>query len=235
MRILVLATSLLALFIVACNKQSANCPATVQQSFDLTGFSKIYAGGSFIINITQANNFSITANGCAQDINDLDLSITNGNILHLAYKSYRQHRSTVTFTITLPVLAAINLSGNANSTITGFQGQNTVIRYILSGNGSCSSDGAGINEQIELSGNATLTLGGATENLYGNLSGNARLNGYNLAATEVDISSSGQAKAYVVPLQNLYADASGESIIYYKGNPVVTYFQTSGNGKIIQQ
>jgi hypothetical protein len=58
---------------------------------------------------------------------------------------------------------------------------------------------------------------------------------YGVTATEVDISATGNSKAYVSPLHVFFAEATGNSHVYYKGNPGTTHFETSGNGKIIKE
>jgi hypothetical protein len=129
----------------------------------------------------------------------------------------------------------VSLSGAAKGNISGFQGQSTVMRTVLSGASQCVLDGTGINVSVELSGASILTVSGATESLYGNISGASSLDGYNTPATEVDIAVSGSSKARVMPIQNIFADVSGSSTVYYKGTPAVTNFITTGNGKIIHE
>jgi hypothetical protein len=225
----------LALFFESCNKEKKECPGSSEKSFTITGFTRVNAGDAHHITITKGNEFSIKANGCTSDLNDLDLTLDANQILDIQYKNYKHNRYRVDFTITMPQLIAANLSGAAKGTISGFGGQNTVIRTVLSGASECTVSGTGINAAIDLSGASKLILSGNTESLYGNISGASKLEAYNVAATEVDISVSGSSKAYVRPLQTFFAEASGDSRIYYKGNPATRHFETSGNGKIIQE
>ncbi|MEI9809382.1 MAG: head GIN domain-containing protein [Bacteroidota bacterium] len=224
-----------ALALASCEKQKRECPGAVEQTFALTGFHRIKAGETFNVTITKGNDFSIKAMGCANDLADLDLSISAAGLLDLRYKSYKRDRYRVDFIITLPQLSSLDLEGACKATLSGFAGQPAVIRSVLSGASECTVNGTAVNAQVELSGAATLHLTGNTESLYGNISGNAKLNSYDVAATEVDISVTGAAKAYVKPLQRFFAESSGESRVYYKGNPPVTNLVTSGNGRIIHE
>ncbi|MBL7738233.1 MAG: DUF2807 domain-containing protein [Chitinophagaceae bacterium] len=223
----------LAAVFVSCEKEKRECPGATEQTFALTDYTRIRAGETFGLTISKGNNFSIKAIGCADDLADLDMTVTTAGLLDIKYKNHKNDRYRVDFVITLPSLISLNLNGAAKATISGFAGQNNVIRNILSGNAECTVSGTAINAQIDLSGTSTLHLTGNTESLYGNMSGNSKLNSYNTAATEVDISVSGTAKAYVQPVERIFAEASGESRVYYRGNPPVTQFVTSGNGRII--
>ena len=224
-----------ALLFTSCNKEKQECPGSSEKTFAISGFTKINAGDAHQITIAKGNEFSIKANGCTGDLNDLELTVDGNHILDIRYKNYKQNRYRVDFLITMPQLIAANLSGAAKGTIHGFGGQNSVIRTVLSGASECTVTGTGINAAIDLSGASRLFLSGHTESLYGNISGASLLEAYDVAATEVDISVSGSSKAYVRPLEVFFAEATGSSHIYYKGNPVTKHFETSGNGRIIQE
>ena len=228
--------SVVALLFASCNKDNREYPNPVEQTFNLTGFRKINAGESFNVTITQGADFSIKAKGRPADLADLNLSVVPaGNILEIKYNHYEPTRYRVDFTITLPVLSQLNLSGNGKGTINGFADQSSSLQTVLSGNAELNLTGTAINLPVDLSGNAKLNVSGNTLSLYGNISGNAALHAYDVIATDVDISVSGNAHAYVFPQQSFFADASGESRVFYKGNPVQTNLTTSGNGKIIRE
>ncbi len=235
MKKIILLAGLTAFLFTACDKEKRECPGAAEKTFALNGFTKIMAGETFKITIIKGTDFSVKASGCSNDLADLEVLVLTGGFLDIKYKQFRPERYPVDFTITMPVVTNIHLSGAANATVTGFSGQNSVIRYILSGNTTVVSTGTGINAQADMSGASSLVINGNTESLYGSISGNARLNAYDLSATEVDISVSGTAKAWVKPVQAIYAEASGEARVYYRGNPPTTAFSTSGNGRIIKE
>lgn len=225
----------LTLLFASCDKEKQECPGSSEKTFTITGFTKVRASDAHHVAINKGNEFSIKANGCTSDLNDLELTLDANHILDIKYKNHKQNRYRVDFTITMPLLVSANLSGAAKGTISGFSGQNTVITTILSGAAECNVSGTGINASVNISGASKLTISGDTESLYGSISGASQLEAYNVAATEVDIDVSGSSKAYVRPLQVFFAAASGSSVIYYKGNPATKHFETSGNGKIIQE
>lgn len=234
MKKIILFTALIFTF-YSCTKEKRECPGPTEKDFSLAGFTKINAGDANTVTITKGDNFSIKAKGCSNDLADLDLSVQPGQFLDIKFKNHRDNRYRVDFIITLPTLVSVNLSGAAKGTINGFQGQNTVIRTILSGASECTLNGAGVNVQMDISGASKLIASGSTESLYGTISGASSLEAYSVTAIEVDIAASGNSKAYVRPVDRFFAEASGNSRIYYKGNPAAKHFETSGNGKIIQE
>ena len=232
----ILLLAFLAIIVVSsCKKENKECPGAVEQTYSITGFSKINAGGSFIVTVIKGNDYSVKATGCANDLADLELEIEPGDILDIRFANYEPNRYRVDLVITLPLLTSLNLSGEAKGIVNGFQGQNSVIRNIVSGDAEVSVNGTGINAQVELSGEAVLNIIGITKSLYGTISGNAHLNAFDVAADEVDISTGGASRAQVHPLNNFFVEASGESRVYYRGNPPGSHTVTSGSGKVIQQ
>jgi hypothetical protein len=221
--------------LASCERETRECPAAGEKNFNVTGFSKIYAGETHQLTITKGNAFSVKATGCTRDLDDLLLTVDNNHILNIEYKTYRANRYRVDIAITLPVLASLNLSGASKGLISGFGGQNSVIRTVISGASECQVDGTGINAAFDVSGASKLILKGNTESLYGQASGASEVKAYDVSATDVDIEVSGSSRVYVRPIDVIYASASGSSHVYYKGNPTTTHFETSGNSKIIHE
>lgn len=227
--------SAIAVLFASCYKERQECPGSSEKTFAITGFTKVKAGDAHHVTIAKGNDFSIKANGCTADLNDLEITLEANHILDIKYKNQKNNRYRVDFTITMPLLVSVNLSGASKGNVSGFGGQNTVITTVLSGASECTMDGTGINAALNVSGASKLFLKGNTGSLYGEISGASEVRAYDVNATEVDIIASGSSKAYVRPLQVFYATASGDSRIYYKGNPATKHFETSGNGKIIQE
>lgn len=225
----------LATLLFSCEKETLDCPGATERTFDLSGFARVSAGETFRVTITKGNTYSIKATGCGEDLADLQLSIGAGDVLDIRYNKYKSKRYRVDLTITLPVLATVVGSGASDFTINGFAGQNSVIRAVLSGTSVCKLNGTGINTAFDLAGSSSLTVTGQTESLYGSLASDSRLYTYGLSSTEVDIVTAGTSKAWVFPQVDFYAMASGDSRIYYKGDPVGKHIIISGTSKVIKE
>jgi len=218
-----------------CDKERKECPGATQRSYPLTGFNRVSAGETFHVQIEKGNDFEVVASGCSSDLDDLLLEVNNLGVLEIRYNRYRANRYRVDLRIKMPALLTIIASGASDFTIQGFQGQANVIRTVLSGVATCELMGAAFNTSFDLSGNSKLTVTGQTESLYGNVAGESRLHAYDLIATEVDIAVSATAKAWVFPQQELYVLASGDSRVYYKGDPATRSFQVTGTSRVIRE
>lgn len=229
-------TIALALAFASCKKEIKDCPSSTEKTFALSGFTRIAAGETFQVSVRQGTDFSIKAKGCTNDLNDLQLSVDPvSKTLSIAYNGYRGDRYRTDFEITLPVLNNMVLSGAATGSVTGFGQQTSYFRTILSGTAKCTVNPVPALLRSEQSGATELTLYATAPDLIANLSGSSRLNAYTASFSDADVYVSGTSKAYVQVQQHLYASASGDSRVYYKGNPANVTAETSGTAKVIRE
>lgn len=226
----------LVLFIglVSCEKETMDCPSSTEKTFTESGFSKISAGETFTVQVKQGTTFLVKAKGCSNDLNDLVVS-TNGGALEFKFNRYKSDRYRVDLEITMPSLTSINLSGAAKGTVAGFGQQNTFMRAVLSGAATCTINDLPLLVAPDLSGTSQLFLHGTTTDLMANLSGNSRLNAYGATTDDIDVATSGTAKAFVQVRQSLVASVSGDSRVHYKGNPTNLQVDKSGNAEVIHE
>ncbi|MBL7924830.1 MAG: DUF2807 domain-containing protein, partial [Bacteroidia bacterium] len=124
-------------------------------------------------------------------------------------------------------------SGDASCTINGFS-DTTARSFSISGSGGCSYYGNASYLDAQISGAGYLTVSGNILLADVDVSGESRFEGKNmLANSTTTILASGDARGYVNTIDTLTADASGQARIYYKGDPTVKNFTTSGQGKIL--
>ena len=223
----------LLVLLFACNKTPNHSPL-IEKEINVNGFTKVFAGERFNITITKGTAFYVKATGPANSVNDITWSVAN-NILDIGYAHQESNRPVVDIVVTLPSFVSLNLSGAATGAVNGFQGTSNVLRAVLSGASKCTFNGTGVNMQIDISGASELTVNGSTESLYGNISGAGKLNAFDLTSTEVDINASGGSEARVKVTDRLFAEATGDSRIYYKGTPAIRNFEVSGGGQVIHQ
>lgn len=218
----------------SCEKEKRDCPSSTEKTFNQSGFARISAGETFTINVKQGTSFSIKAKGCSNELNDLVLSDQNGT-LTIRYNQYKSDRYRVDFDITLPTLSSIALDGAATGTVTGSGQQTSFMKAVLSGTAKCTIEQLPVLVDAELSGASELTLNGTAPDLIAHLSGDAKLNAYTANFSDADVYTSGTASAKVVVQQSLFAQATGDSRIYYKGNPANVNAEQSGTAKVIHE
>lgn len=216
----------------SCDTNQRECPASEVRTFSLSGFNQVDAGENFRITLRQGDEFSIRAEGCTNDLEDLKMEI-EGNELAISYRKWYKNRKRMDLDITMPELKGFSFSGAAKATVLSFD-ETPFIKADLSGAAEATFTGFMEQVDIELSGASDFDLGGAANKMVANLSGSSRLRAYDCAAKIAEVDASGGSKAWVFVEENLKANATGGSNIYYKGNPT-TDIQQSGGGKVERQ
>jgi len=229
--------TLLLLFILviaaSCQKQGAISPAKKEKQFEVAAFTKINAGENFTVNVIRSKTFNITATGPLEDLEDLGLTVHNGQ-LNIKYNLFRLNRGKVDFVISVPVLEVFQLCAGATGTVAGFQDQQVIMSANLSGISSANLSGTGMRMSINVSGNSDLYLSGNTDALQGILSGSGKLHAYGLNAKEANVTAAENARAYVLPTDVLFANVSGNGQIFYKGDPSM-HIDINENGQVIRE
>jgi hypothetical protein len=218
----------------SCTKETKDCPSSIEKTFANTGFTRLSAGETFTVTVKQGSAYAVKAKGCSNDVNELSLRDENG-VLKFRYNRHRNDRYRVDIEITMPVLTSISLDGAAVGNVSGFGQQAGSLKASLSGTANCTINQLPPLISAELSGVSVLNLTGTAPDLIAHLSGDAKLNGYTATFSDADVYTSGTAKARVVVQQGLFAQASGDSRIYYKGNPTNVNAEQSGSAKVIHE
>ncbi|RYZ27472.1 MAG: DUF2807 domain-containing protein [Chitinophagaceae bacterium] len=224
----------LLLAFASCKKETKDCPSSTEKTFAISGFTRISAGETFTVTVKQGTAYSIKAKGCSNELNDLLLANDNGT-LTVRYNRYRSDRYRVDFEITLPTLSSIALDGVAKGTVSGFGQQANFMKVALSGTAKCNIDQLPPLVDVDLSGVSELTLNGTASDLIAHLSGDSKLNAHTASFNDADVYTSGTAVARLVVQQSLFAQASGNSRVYYKGNPTNVNAEQSGTAKVIHE
>jgi hypothetical protein len=227
--------TVVAIGMFSCEKEPIECPSSIEKTIDLAGFTKIVAGEAFHVTIKQGASFSIKAKGCANDLDDLQLSIQNGGVLDARYHQYKNNRYRVDLEVTMPVLVQFSLGGAAKGAVSGFDQQSINMRATLSGTAGCIIEGMPALVKADVSGSGELFLHGTTGDLIANVSGTSKLHAYTATFSDIDIYTDGTAKAYIKSTKSLVALASGDSRIYYKGNPASVNIEESGTAKVVHE
>jgi hypothetical protein len=136
--------------------------------------------------------------------------------------------------ITMPELRKITGSAAAKMNVTSLANPLLPIQIDLSSAAEATINGVSNDVIFNLSGAAKLEVNGISDALAGNLEGASLLSAYGLTAKQTDLTASDASKAYVTAQVKLFAESYGASTIYYKGNPLSIYINTSGAGKVIK-
>src|SRR5689334_267550 len=119
---------LFAFALASCHKDSKTCPGAADKNFAVANFNKLSASETFTVTVSRGSNYGVLAQGCADDLADLNVSVDNNQLLNINYSNYKPQRNRVDFTITLPILTAVHLAGESKGTVNGFKDQLSSIR-----------------------------------------------------------------------------------------------------------
>jgi hypothetical protein len=218
-------------FTASCSKEPVN---PIEKNFPNTGFTKLKAGYQFIITIAKGTAFSIKANGDETDINDLVMN-ENGDKLSITYSRCKSNRKRMRLNITMPSFLAGEFSSQSHTDITGFTESKPIVLF-LSGQSeagiNCSAPGYAVN----VSGQSKIELqGGSGDTINGEASEQSSIVSYGFSVVSASVKATGQSTIKIKVTTSLTADASGQSSIYYQGNPPQKNITQSGGSKVIQE
>lgn len=189
------------------------------QDYALFDFDQLEIGDGFNIEVQQGENYEVSVRGDERNLRDLDV-YKSGSTLVMKYEenSGRKHQSYIT--ITMPALRSVHFSGGSVSSISGFNSEET-LNFYLSG-GSVAQLSVGYRElNLTLSGGSVMRLNGLGDKLHGNISGASELHAADFPVAEALLNLSGASNGKVKVADELTVTATGASVLYYSGNPVL--------------
>ena len=231
---LVLLTGLLAFFMLS----SSGCGyidgvdgngKVVKETRNVSGFSKLDAGGAFKIILTQGSSESVIVEA---DENLIPLIVTEvrGSTLYVESKDNIRHSKSLTLYITFQSLEKIGISGACEL---GSENALTFENLVLKGSGASEID-LNMNAQSlkgDFSGASEIDLKGSAGECSMDLSGASELNAFEFVVKNYEIDISGAGDANIHATEMLKASVSGAASIRYEGNPRVDS-HTSGAGSV---
>ncbi|UTA67770.1 head GIN domain-containing protein [Emticicia sp. 21SJ11W-3] len=220
------------LFILLLFIATAATAQESKRSFSLSGFDKLDMGNAFIITVTQSNNYKIETSGREQDLEDLVVKVSNGE-LRIGYPSNWsgwKNRKEVYINITMPKLVAVSFSGASKAKVSGFSSESFGID--LSGASSATFDIDAKNLALDCSGASSVAIVGDGQKLTADVSGASSVNAYDFKVSTATIDASGSSGAKVYVTSRIVAEASGASSVRYKGGATSVVANTSGAGTV---
>jgi hypothetical protein len=132
----------------------------------------------------------------------------------------------------MPYLRGVSFSGGIQSTVTGFENDG-ILSVTLSGGSVAVVDAGYRVADVNLTGASMLTLRGLGDELTAELSGASTINAYEFPIGVATVRASGASSGRFMISDVLHADASGASVIYYRGNPSIDS-TVSGASKVVK-
>jgi len=188
--------------------------------YPFTDFDEVVVAAFIDIDISRGDEWSVVLRG---DDNDLDDVYVNqvGDKLTVKFKEdnwewwKERHDEKIGLFITMPELNYLELTGDCDGEIKGFESEDLTINAV----GGCDLyiNVTSNDLDINLTGASTAELKGSGERLNVELIGASRLEGFDFTASRADVSAVGASKAEVYASDELDLEAAGASKIRYRG------------------
>jgi hypothetical protein len=152
--------------------------------------------------------------------------------LHITTRSgYKlQPHAPIAFTLTVPRLEKVTVSGSGSVKMDGISGENLSVRLTGSGHASLR-DLTCKSLSVTLTGSGTAAATGLAEKLTVRVSGSGEFDGAALMNVTGDVQVTGSGKAAVWSVNALKARVSGSGDVLYKGTPKLEK-RVSGSGTV---
>ncbi len=216
-------------------------------------FEKISAAGGYEITVSYGQSYSIRVEDYNNLISKLKTEV-EGNTLKIYYEDECVNNSKAKIYIMMPKIKELALAGSGDVKILGNMNPVNELKVTLAGSGDIfvnnnfadsvlvsvagSGDTKILTDSIEYvkvsiagSGDASLQGKFAKESKI-SIAGSGDINALDLPTDNVYVSISGSGTAKVFALKSIKVRVSGSGDAYYKGNPGITDFSTSGSGEV---
>lgn len=224
--------AIIGILFFSCSKEPRS---SVSRNIVESGFQKIEAGNQFYFTMTKGNSFLITATGKERDLNDL-VFVNDGTELSIRYNDHRNNRKIIYFTVSMPSLTGLNISGQSEATISGFT-ETGVTKLQVSGQSSCNVSMSSPKFILLASGQSKINFQyGNTSVLEVDAGSQSEIMTYGLIAVDTATAiAAGQSIIKLNVNSSFTADASGQSRVHYKGTPSIKNITQTGQAKVIKE
>ena len=177
---------------------------------NISGFSKIEAGGAMNVEITAQGDFSVTVEA---DDNLLQYikTETSGDTLKIYSEGRISPKAKMNVKITMPEVKGLDVSGASNAVVSNVKVDSL---------------------ELNASGASKIKIEGESKDLDSDASGASKIDAENLRVENAKVKASGASSSIVSPSNELKADASGASSIHYTGEPKNVNQKSSGASSV---
>jgi len=205
----------------------------VTQEEAISEFDKVDISQSFNVEIKQGESFSVLIRVDDNLVEHLNV-VKQGSTLRIGLdpnRSYTIRNATMEAEVTMPELLGLDLSGNSDANVSGFESTKSLV-VDLSGNSGLLGDIQAGDARFDVSGNSSVTVTGSAGSVSVDASGSSEVDLTDFPASDGTVNASGASTVIVNLSGRLDADASGSSDVYYLGEPTLGQMDTSGSSSI---
>lgn len=206
------------------------------KEFSLSNFDRVELNNAFYVTIKKASISKISAKGSGDDLDDLEVIVTNGK-LDIRYddriRIKKPQRYKMEIEISTPNLVELEGKSASDTEMSGFE---------MYTNFTAKISGASVLRLKNTVNNLTASITGASKvilplqvtKIDAEISGASSLDAFDSNSTEAYLELSGASRAELSVSKTLSIKASGASKVSYKGNPEVKE-DLSGASKVVKK
>jgi len=204
------------------------------RTIDLSGVTSVVAEADFVVHLRAGGPAQAVVTMDDNLVDRVDASVT-GDELHLGIKPGRSVRNaTLSAEVTVGRLDRLATSAASRvvltSTITS-----PALQMVVSGAGSVTGPIQIGQVEADVSGTGTLGLSGHVSDLHLRAAGASRLPLADLTVRHLDATLSGASHVVVTVSDTLAVQATGASMLRYRGTPEITRSQRSGASSVVPE
>ena len=183
--------------------------------------TELAISGGGTVDLVPGNVQSVRVTADDNIVGLLETSFHNGKLsLHTRSFSQIQPVTPIKYTLTLPELEKLTITGAGHLHASGLKSESLTVK--MSGAGNVTLDTISCKTlNLCMSGAGNSTLGGSVEKLVVKLSGAGEIDAQELKSKSVETDISGAGTAKVWALDALKVKVSGAGTILYKGKPQI--------------
>lgn len=182
----------------------------VTQTRDISGFSKIDAGGAYDIEVVAQKEFSVEVQGDDNLVEFVKTEV-HGDTLEISNSKRFSTGGRIVIRISAPDIESLDLSGASTAKLSNVKNESL---------------------RIESKGASKVIASGETKDLFVDLAGASKLDASELKSVNAEVEARGACHANVSVTGDLKAQASGASRVNYSGNPQNVERSVSGASSV---
>lgn len=183
---------------------------TKSEKREISGFKEVDASGAITLEIVAQKGFSVEVEADDNLLQYIKTEVS-GDILKVFTKDRISPKTKLLVKISMPEITALDISGASGATVSNVK-TNTL--------------------KLEASGASKIKIDGEATRLESDASGASGIDAEGLKVENADVEASGASNTTVSAINELKADASGASTIYYTGEPKSVSPKTSGASSV---
>lgn len=224
---------MLAMLLFACKKDPLpELNAPISKTFLNAGFNRIKAGNNIDLSVYKSSAFSIKATGGPVDVNDIVISVLAGE-LRIGYINSMVNRARVVVEIGMPSFVGFEINKAVSLNVSGFA-ETAALEGKMSDHSKATISMSSPAFKLDVAGKSEVTVSGASDAVDLTVADFSKANTYAVPAKLAKVVVANNAQARVFSSDELFAAASGNSFILFKGNPGGKFFSEYDTSGIIE-